>query len=113
LTATFKGCVDENSAPLIWKFDVFDLFLLESQGCVIWQLDSVSSVLDLMQNGYIAKIPGKPQVAVTVRTLELLYYLRNHKALFSIEAFAKVICNYYLVYIPLIIQLYVINSCIK
>jgi hypothetical protein len=112
-TATSRGCVDENSAPLIWEFDVFDLFSLESQGRVVRQLDSVSPALDLMQNGYVAKTPGKPQVAVTVRTLELLYRLRNRKASFSIEAFAKVVCDYYSVYIPLIIQLYVINSCIK
>jgi hypothetical protein len=112
-TAASRGFVDENSAPLIWEFDVFDLFSLESQGRVVRQPDSVSPALDLMQHGYVAKTPGKPQVAVTVRTLELLYRLRNRKASFSIEAFAKVICDYYSVNSPLIAQFYIINNCIK
>ena len=50
-----------------------------------------------MEHGYLAKSPTKPQVAVSIRTLELLYRIRNRKSSFSIEAFAKLVCDYYMV----------------
>ena len=91
---------NETSAPAIWEFDVFDLFSLKTQGRVTRRPDSENPALDLMEHGYVAKTPGKPQVAVSVRTLELLFRLRNRKPSFSIEAFTKVICDYYAVSLP-------------
>lgn len=89
------GPLPTAEATYIWEFDVFDFYTLETRTSVQRQPDSTNPAVDLMAHGYIAKTPNKPQVAVSVRTLELLYRLRNRKASFSIEAFAKVMCDYY------------------
>ncbi|KAI0685393.1 hypothetical protein BC835DRAFT_1290305, partial [Cytidiella melzeri] len=49
----------------------------------------------LMMHGYIAKSPSRPTIAVSVDTLKWLYHLRQRKPNYSIEAFAKVVCDYY------------------
>ena len=53
--------------------------------------------LDLMRQGFVAKTPQSPEIAVSVKTLQLLYWLRRRKPSFSIEAFAKVVCDFYTV----------------
>ena len=83
------------SSPATWEFDLFDLFTLETNGRITRRTDSDSPALDLMEHGYVAKTPERPQVAVSVRTLQLLHRLHNRKPSFSIEAFAKVVCDYY------------------
>ncbi|KAI0346613.1 hypothetical protein BDW22DRAFT_1462444 [Trametopsis cervina] len=55
----------------------------------------ISPALDLMRHGFLAKTPTRPTAAVSVKTLELLYRLRQRKASYSIEAFTKVLCDYY------------------
>ena len=80
---------------LSYTVDVYDLWTLQTQLTVTRAPDSVSPALDLMAKGYVAKSPRRPSVAVSIRTLQLLYRLRQRKASFSIEAFAKVICDYY------------------
>lgn len=74
---------------------VYDIFSCRSSVTVLRTQDSVSPALDLLRHGYIAKTPALPKVAVSVRTLQLLYRLRQRKASFSIESFAKVVCDYY------------------
>lgn len=85
------------SAALVWEFDVLDIFTLETRRQITRQTDSISPALDMMRHGFVAKTSKKPQVAISVRTLELLHRLRNRKPSFSIEAFAKIICDYYMV----------------
>ncbi|KAI0686688.1 hypothetical protein BC835DRAFT_1417541 [Cytidiella melzeri] len=48
-----------------------------------------------MRYGYLAKTSSRPTVAISLKTLELLYRLRQRKASYSVEAFAKVLCDYY------------------
>ncbi|KAI0684178.1 hypothetical protein BC835DRAFT_1409208 [Cytidiella melzeri] len=48
-----------------------------------------------MRHGFLAKSPSKPTIAISLKTLELLYRLRQRKASYSIEAFTKVLCDYY------------------
>jgi hypothetical protein len=78
-----------------YTVDIFDIFSLSHQVTVHRHADSTSPALDLMRSGYLAKSPTRPTIAVAVSTLELLYRLRQRKPLYSIEAFAKVVCDYY------------------
>ena len=59
----------------------------------------------LAQLGFIGNAPFNPSVAVSIKTLELYRVLRRRKPSFSIEAFAKVISDLYLVRLTLITAL--------
>ena len=83
------------SAPTVWELTVFDIFSLRKEFTVVRDEASNSPAIDLLRHGYVAKTPRSPQYAVHVRTLELLYSLRQYKASFSVEAFAKVVCKFY------------------
>lgn len=76
---------------------VYDLFTLQDKITIFRPADSISPALDLLEHGYLARTPRRPEVAVSIKTLDLLYRLRQRKASFSIEAFAKVVCDYYMV----------------
>ncbi|KAJ3519326.1 hypothetical protein NM688_g9318 [Phlebia brevispora] len=78
-----------------YTINVFCIWTLEREVSFTRKLNSTSPALELMSLGYVAKTPTRPTVAVSMRTLQLLYRLRQRKASFSIEAFAKVICDYY------------------
>ena len=78
-----------------YHVQIYDIHTLKSSLTILRPAHSTSAALDLLDHGYIAKTPGRPEVAVAVKTLELLYRLRQRKASFSIEAFAKVVCDYY------------------
>ena len=78
-----------------WELEVYDLFSLESTLKISRDPSSVSPALDFIRHGYITKTTKAPNVAVSLRTLELLYRLRQRRASFSVEAFAKVVCDYY------------------
>ncbi|KAF9242903.1 hypothetical protein BU15DRAFT_86685 [Melanogaster broomeanus] len=49
----------------------------------------------LVLNGYLSSTPHSPTIAVSFSTLELYHRLRLRKPSFSVEAFAKVICDIY------------------
>lgn len=87
--------IHDTSKSKVWGLNVFDIFTLRKSITVDRDNDSLSPAIDLLRYGYVAKTPRKPQYAVHVKTLELLYTLRQYKASFSIEAFAKVVCKYY------------------
>lgn len=79
-----------------YKIDqVFDLFTLAKRATVMREQTSTSPAIDMMRNGYVAKTPENPNAAITIKTLELFYRLRQRKPSFSAEALAKVICDYY------------------
>ena len=75
--------------------DAYDIFTRTARLTIQRRADSISPAIDLIRHGYLAKSPTKPTVAVAITTLELLYRLRQRKPSFSIEAFAKVVCDYY------------------
>ena len=99
VSACAKASTSAASEPALtpYHIQVFDMYTLVNNITIYRPADSISPALDLLDNGYIAKTPAHPQVAVSVKTLELLYRLRQRKASFSIEAFAKVVCDYYTV----------------
>ncbi|KAI0686720.1 hypothetical protein BC835DRAFT_1408502 [Cytidiella melzeri] len=58
-------------------------------------LEYTVNVLCLFSRSTELTTPSRPTVAVSLKTLELLYRLRQCKASYSVEAFTKVICDYY------------------
>ncbi|KAI0338442.1 hypothetical protein BDW22DRAFT_1337893, partial [Trametopsis cervina] len=74
---------------------IFDIFTGAREFTVHRPPDSLSPAIDLMRHGYIAKSPTSPNIAVSVKTLDLLYRLRQRKPSYSIEAFVKVVCDFY------------------
>lgn len=78
-----------------WELSVFDLQMLRPTLLVDRSPESISPALDFMAHGFITKTVRSPDIAVSIATLELLYRLRQHKPSFSIEAFTKVVCDYY------------------
>ncbi|KAI0681926.1 hypothetical protein BC835DRAFT_1311737, partial [Cytidiella melzeri] len=89
------GNKPEPLTDYLYTVNVFNIDTLARLLTVHQRADSISPALDLMRNGYVAKSPSKPTVAVSINTLALLYQLRQRKPLYSIEAFAKVVCDYY------------------
>lgn len=74
---------------------VYCIFTLEEE-CTVTRLpESTSPALDLLAHGYVAATPRTPNVAISVKTLRLLHHLRLRKPSLSIEAFTKVICDFY------------------
>ncbi|KAG6883489.1 hypothetical protein C0992_008628, partial [Termitomyces sp. T32_za158] len=49
----------------------------------------------LVKHSYLRTTLEEPSLAVSLRTLELYYRIRRRRASFSIEAFAKVLCDLY------------------
>ncbi|KAI0684138.1 hypothetical protein BC835DRAFT_1293887 [Cytidiella melzeri] len=80
---------------LAYTVDVYCLFSRKTDITITRLPNSLSPALDLMRYGYLAKTPSRPTVAISLKTLELLYRLRQRKASYSVEAFAKVLCDYY------------------
>lgn len=78
-----------------YTVEVYDIRTLRTELTIDRSPDSTSPAIDLIRHGYIAKTPRKPTVAVSIDTLQLLYRFRQRKASISMEAFAKVVCDYY------------------
>ncbi len=76
---------------------VVDVYTLESIVTITPPADSKSGAAALVMQGYIGASPVNPTLAISIKTLELFRRLRLRKASFSVEAFAKVICDYYMV----------------
>ncbi|KAL6307956.1 hypothetical protein BKA93DRAFT_815632 [Sparassis latifolia] len=77
--------------------EIIDLDSLATSTVITRTQDSHSAVLAIAASGYLAIIPVTPSLAISFKTLELFRCLRLQKASFSMEAFAKVICDYYAV----------------
>jgi hypothetical protein len=80
-----------------WDFtiEVIDIFILSTQALIV-RSAAISEALVL--NGYLGTSPENPTTAISLRTLELYTRICAHKPSFSVEAFAKVICDLYMVW---------------
>lgn len=86
----------QSTEPLEYTVDAYDIYSPKTTEITVNRLlDSTSPALDLMRHGYLTKTPQRPEVAVSLRTLELLYRLRQRKPSYSIEAYAKVLADFY------------------
>ncbi|KAI9061959.1 hypothetical protein FKP32DRAFT_1574922 [Trametes sanguinea] len=77
-----------------FEIAVVDLQTLASTARIRRRADQ-TTVVALAQQGYMATSPISPTLAVSFNTLELFHRLRLRKPSLSVEAFAKVICDYY------------------
>ncbi|KAI0081425.1 hypothetical protein K474DRAFT_1682021 [Panus rudis PR-1116 ss-1] len=59
--------------------------------------DSVCPALDFALHGFLARSALSPSIAISFRTLEHYHKLRSRKPSFSAEAFAKVLCDSYMI----------------
>lgn len=76
---------------------VFDIYTLDCKTTIMFTPPARSGAAALVQQGYIGLSPVDPTIAFSIKTLELFRHLRLRKALFSMEAFTRVLCDYYLV----------------
>lgn len=91
--ATPSSALPETDSFEITVIDLFDLSRTKT-----FSLGTAQTVSEaLVANGYLGSSPIKPSLAISLRTLELFRCVRLFKSSFSIEAFAKLICHYYLV----------------
>ena len=77
---------------------VMDIFTRAEDVTIHRPATSNSPAVDLAFHGYLCKTPAKPKIAVGFQTLELFHRIRLRKASLSIEAFTRVICDYYEVF---------------
>ncbi|KAG1888306.1 hypothetical protein F4604DRAFT_1877422 [Suillus subluteus] len=77
------------------SIDVINIYTLQVTA-VIHHQASVSAISEaLVLNGYIGASPLSPTIAMSLSTLELYHRIRLRKPSFSVEAFAKVVCDLY------------------
>lgn len=81
-----------------WAFDinVIDIYTLDT-GVTIPRTADVPVAEALVLSGYLGTSPLCPSFAVSLKTLELYRRIRIRKPSFSLEAFAKVLCDFYVV----------------
>ena len=78
-----------------YSLTVLDIFTMEKQ-LTIYQPPGDNPVpVNLALHGFLAKTPSLPNIAIGFRTLELFHRIRLRKASMSVEAFTRVICDYY------------------
>ena len=78
-----------------YSLAVLDIFTMEQQ-FTMYQPHSDNPVpVNLALHGFLSKTPALPTVAIGFRTLELFHRIRLRKASMSVEAFTRVLCDYY------------------
>ncbi|EIW74685.1 hypothetical protein CONPUDRAFT_159976 [Coniophora puteana RWD-64-598 SS2] len=77
-----------------FDISVVDIYTLSSIAHVP-RLGTERTAEALVSAGYLGATPEKPTIAFSLPTLELFRRLRLRKPSFSVEAFAKVICDFY------------------
>ncbi|KAG6876186.1 hypothetical protein C0992_000548 [Termitomyces sp. T32_za158] len=77
-----------------FTIDVIDIYNLDISA-TIHRTEDCKTATALVLHGYLGTTPEQPSFAMSLRTLELYYRIRRRKPSFSIEAFAKVICDLY------------------
>lgn len=80
-----------------YEFDieVVDLYTLQTMARIKPAAHEKSGAAALVAQGFIGAKPISPSIAISIKTLELYRRLRLRKPSLSVEAFAKVICDYY------------------
>jgi hypothetical protein len=87
-----------SESPYNFTIEAVDIYSLQISALIQRSEDSKSPAVALVDCGYLGTTPTSPTLAISLRTLELYRCIRLRKPSFSIEAFAKVICDLYMVY---------------
>lgn len=86
----------DNSSPFDFSIDTIDLYTLQRTH-TIHRTAQMKTAVALMTQGFLSNVPLRPSIALSLKTLELYRRLRLRKPSFSVEAFAKVVCDLYMV----------------
>ncbi|OCH87603.1 hypothetical protein OBBRIDRAFT_690665, partial [Obba rivulosa] len=74
---------------------IINMYTLQSTVHISRGADSQSAVEVIAFHGFLAMTPVAPSLAISFKTLELFRRLRLRKPSFSVEVFAKVLCDFY------------------
>ena len=77
-----------------FTIELLDIYTLETTVSVPCSGEELP-IQALVKNGYLGNVPLLPSLAISFRTLELFHRIRLRKSSFSVEAFAKVVCDLY------------------
>ena len=93
-----------------FEIEVVDIFSPSATAVISRSADSTSIPVALVHSGYLGTTPLVPSLAVSLKTLQLFHTIRMHRASFSVEAFAKVVCHWNKVCHSLLYSLLYIGS---
>lgn len=88
LASPIDECLD-------FHITIIDIYSLDASAYIPRNTDSNSPAEALAFQGYLGNSPLAPNIAISFRTIELYRRIRLRKPSFSVEAFAKVICDLY------------------
>ena len=77
-----------------FSIELLDIYTLETTVRVPCSGEDLP-IEALVKNGYLGNVPSRPTLAISFKTLELFRRIRLRKSSFSVEAFAKVVCDLY------------------
>lgn len=92
-TDTMEG---PNHDDLKFTITAVDLYSLSETAEISRREDQLTATA-IVEAGYLGNSPNHPSVVISLRTLELYTTIRRRKASMSFEAFAKVLCDLYMV----------------
>lgn len=86
-----------NTRPEEYHYNIYvlDVHLLPTIVRIKPSTESSSGAGGLVEHGVIGVSPKHPSLAVSIATLELYRKIRLRKPSFSVESFAKLVCDYY------------------
>ncbi|KAF8814021.1 hypothetical protein BYT27DRAFT_7071949, partial [Phlegmacium glaucopus] len=79
-----------------FSIDIIDLYTLQ-RTYTIHRTAQMKTAVALMTQGFLSNVPLLPSVTLSLETLELYRRLWLRKPSFSVEAFAKVVCDLYMI----------------
>ena len=82
-------------SDLSFTVPIYNVFSLESTLLVHCSQESMFVAIDVALRGYLSRTPMKPSAMVSFKTLDLLHCIHLWKPSMSIEAFTKVVSDYY------------------
>ena len=95
-TPSPSGEPGQTDSSFDFSIDTIDLYTLQSTH-TIHRTAHMKTAVALMTQGFLSNVPLRPSIALSLKTLELYRRLRLRKPSFSVEAFAKVVCDLYMV----------------
>jgi hypothetical protein len=81
-----------------FTINIYDMYTLDRTRRII-RTSEMRTAVALVNSGVLSHVPLSPSVAISLPTLELYRVLRCRKPSFSVEAFAKVLSDVYMVHL--------------